>query len=132
MSNKTYLNPTREHMQALAGFPDNEAMCMINLLKFKDRVAETGLTGWETYRQYMKATTPFIAGVEAKMVFFGSPMFTVIGPIDEALWDKVLIVEYKDKASFYQMLQMEGYPHEIRTSSLLDSRLIACRKFSGK
>ena len=128
MPDKKYLNPTREQMKALSGFPDDESMYMINLLKFKEFVEETGKTGWETYQDYMKATTSFVGAVDAKMVFFGSPKYTVIGPVEEQLWDKVLIVEYKDKASFYQMLQMKGYPHEIRTSALLDSRLIACKK----
>lgn len=128
MSEQAYLNPTREQLKALSGFPDDEPVYMINLLKFKDRVEETGLTGIETYQQYMKATIPFISKVEAKMVFFGVPRFTVIGPEEEALWDKVLIVEYKNKAAFYSMLKMEGYPHQIRTSSLADSRLIACSK----
>ncbi len=129
MSQEKYLNPTGEQMKALAEFPDNEPVYMINLLKFKDIVEETGQTGWDTYSEYMEATTPFISRVEAKLVFYGKPLFTVIGPVaEEEQWDKVLIVEYKDKKAFFSMLQMEGYPHEIRTRSLSDSRLIACSK----
>ncbi len=121
-----YLDADRERFNAFMTLPESGPLKMLNLLKFKTTVAETGKSGEETYNDYLQATTPFFAQVDAKIVFMGKPQFTLIGP-DANEWDKVLIVEYATREDFVKMVTMEGYPSELRKSALEDSRLVYCK-----
>ncbi|MEO0895568.1 MAG: DUF1330 domain-containing protein [Bacteroidota bacterium] len=119
----SYIDPRGEQLKAFASLPDNGNIFMLNLLRFKDKVEETGQTGQEAYKDYMEAATPFIAGSEAKVVFYGTPFASLIGP-EENEWDKCLIVQYPNKKSFLRMISTEGYPAHLRARALADSRLI--------
>ena len=121
----TYINGSKERFRAFMALPDNGKIKMLNLLKFKDQVAPLGKTGRELYRDYLTATQPFFEKANARIIFYGTPQFTLIGP-DQLEWDKVLIVEYDSKADFMQMVTAEGYPSTMRSEALEDSRLIFC------
>jgi uncharacterized protein (DUF1330 family) len=100
---------------------------MLNLLKFKEEVPETGLSGAKSYNEYMKATTPFFAKAGAEVLYMGKPKTMLIGPEDENLWDKILLVKYNTISGFLGMVQAEGYPSHLRKQALEDSRLIHCK-----
>ena len=119
------LNP--EGLEELKTFPDNEPVFMLNYLNYKDKVAETGKSGLETYVAYMKAAMPFFEHIDADIIFKGKPVGTILGPSKEPLWDEVLIVKYASKNEFFKLMQMKEYPRELRASALTDSRLIFCK-----
>ncbi len=121
-----YLDISNDQYMAFSRLPIDGPLKMLNLLKFKEIVDITGKTGAATYKEYMAATNPFFSKVNAEIIFYGTPQFTLIGPTDLE-WDKVLIVEYATKQDFINMVSMEGYPSEIRKSALADSRLIFCK-----
>lgn len=122
----TTLEPTREQLKAfLAEYPDHQPVCMINLLKFKEKVADSDLTGKEQYALYAEKATPFFQKVGGKIVWKGSPAMYLIGQTTDTDWDLVLIAEYPHKNAFYEMVKMEGYPAELRNKALADSKLIA-------
>jgi len=98
---------------------------MLNLLKFKDKVEGTDLTGKEQYDLYMKAAAPFLKNAKAKVLFYGQAHFSIIGPADLE-WDKVIIVEYETNEAFINMATQKDYPDHLRTAALADSRLILC------
>lgn len=123
---QTYLDLTKEQLNKFLEIPNDLPLLMLNLLKFKSHVEETGLTGKEQYKVYMKAAFPFFEKSNAKIVFNGNPKFTLIGPTDQLEWDKVLIVEYATKNDFVSMITSEGYPAALRNKALEDSRLIFC------
>ena len=56
------------------------------------------------------------------MRFLGAVHATVIGPEDDQ-WDEILLIEYPNKAAFFEMAGYPDYPHEIRAGALLDSRI---------
>lgn len=114
-------------MKELIELPDNQELMMLNFLMHKDKVVETGLSGADSYREYMKAATPFYQLVQAEIVFFGRPLSTLIGPEEESLWDDVLIVKYRDPASFLKMVQAKEYLGGLWEQALLNSRLIHCK-----
>jgi len=122
-----HLDMTREQFKAFAALPIDGPLLMLNLLKFKDKVEETGETGEIAYKKYMKAVNPFFIKSKAKVRCLGKPSFTLIGPMDEELWDKILIVEYEKKEDFVNMITTEGYPAGIRKQALVDSRLVFCK-----
>ncbi|WP_276472967.1 hypothetical protein [Maribacter huludaoensis] len=116
----------KEQLKALSLLPADKPVVMMNLLKFKDTVAETGLSGTESYKGYMKAAMPFFIKANAEILYLGKPQRTLIGPESEALWDKILLVKYKTPVDFLEMITAKGYPTHLRDKALLDSRLIQC------
>lgn len=55
------IDPTSEQFKALmTQIPDNTPVFMINFLKYKSIVAETGKTGKETYELYSQKAHPFV------------------------------------------------------------------------
>ena len=122
-----YLDLTRKQFSEFSQLPIDVPLQMLNLLKFKDHVEETNLSGRQQYKEYMKAALPFFEKSNAKIVFYGDSKFNLIGPT-ELEWDKVLIVEYATKDDFMRMITTEGYPAKMRQLALEDSRLIFCQK----
>lgn len=126
MGKESFLEINREQFKAFVQLPMNTPVVMLNLLKFKDMVPETGLSGAASYKEYMKQAAPFFARADAEVLFLGKPQTMLIGPENEELWDTVLLVKYKTISGFLEMVQAEGYPSHLRAQSLDDSRLIYC------
>lgn len=105
----------------------DEPVVMLNLLKYRAQVEETGETGKQEYSNYLNAAAPFLEKADAKVLFFGSPKHMLIGPIEEELWDAVIVVRYNSFVHFVGMAQAEGYPSHLRERALADSRLIHCK-----
>lgn len=116
----------QETIEKLKAFPDDQPVFMLNYLNYKETVEETGKTGEETYKDYMKAAMPFFEHIDAEIIFKGKPVGIILGPLDEKLWDEVLIVKYTTKYEFFKLTQAKDYPQELRASALSDSRLIFC------
>jgi hypothetical protein len=127
VKNKSFIIVNKEQLNALREVPENREVVMLNLLKYKDKVEETGLTGEASYKQYMKAAIPFFENIDAEIIFFGRPLLMLIGPEDETLWDDMLLVKYKNQGEFFKMARAEDYPTKLREQSLQDSRLIYCK-----
>lgn len=119
------LDPTREQFKAfLTQYPDNKPVSMINLIKFKAKVEDSDLTGEEQYKIYGEQAQPFFEKVGGKIIFRGNPTMYLIGDESDIHWDLVLIAWYPNKNAFYEMVKMEGYPAELRTKALENSKLI--------
>ena len=127
MGIQSYIEINQEQFKAFVKLPRDTTVVMLNLLKFKDVVPETGMSGEASYKKYMRQATPFFAKADAEVLFMGKPQTMLIGPDDEHLWDKVLLVKYNTISGFLGMVQAEGYPSHLRAQSLDDSRLIHCK-----
>ena len=127
MAKQSYVEINEAQFKIFVELPMDTPVVMINFMKFKDNVQETGLSGAESYTQYMQAATPFFAKANAEVIYMGAPQTMLIGPEDQNLWDKVLLVKYKTIADFLSMVQAEGYPAHLRKQALEDSRLIHCQ-----
>ncbi|NHF58097.1 hypothetical protein FK220_002005 [Flavobacteriaceae bacterium TP-CH-4] len=127
MGNDLYTDINPEALRALADFPDDRPLYMLNYMKYAPIDQETGKTGKEVYREYLAKATPFFENINARISFKAKPSLMIIGPEDEELWDEVLIVTYDTKAEFFKLIQMEGYPGHIRKKALQDSRIIFCQ-----
>jgi len=115
-----------EQFKAFSELPRDTPVVMLNLLKFKDGVSETGMSGAECYKEYMRQAAPFFTKANAEILFLGKARTMLIGPIDTDLWDKVLLIKYNSITDFLEMIQADGYPSHIRAQALEDSRLIHC------
>ncbi|MBQ4822546.1 hypothetical protein [Aquimarina sp. MMG016] len=124
----TYTGVTPKQFHDFTALPVEGSFQMLNLLKFKDKVEETETSGAEAYAVYMNAVMPFFMASKARVIYQGKPMFNLIGPDGDKEWDKVLIVEYASKEDFIGMITTKGYPAEMRSRALEDSRLILCKE----
>jgi uncharacterized protein (DUF1330 family) len=126
MKKESYIEINKEEFKKFVELPMDTPVVMLNLLRFKDRVSETGLSGQESYKAYMKQATPFFAKAGAEILYMGKLQTMLIGPENEELWDKMLLVKYQTISGFLGMVQAEGYPSHLRAQALEDSRLIQC------
>ena len=129
---RKYLTATKEQFTGFVNLPVEGSIQMLNFLKFKKTVEETGISGEAQYKKYMHAATPFIQKSNAKILFYGEAQHTIIGPDGELEWDKILIVEYPSKNDFMAMVTDKDYPSNMRTLALEDSRLIFCSTSQSK
>ncbi|GAA4278989.1 hypothetical protein [Aquimarina mytili] len=125
--NHKYIGVTPEQFHEFTNLPEKGPFQMLNLLKFKKKVEKTGTSGAEAYALYMQAVAPFFQESKAKIIYQGKPVFGLIGPSDGLEWDKILIVEYATKEDFLKMITAKGYPSDMRSQALEDSRLILCK-----
>ena len=127
----TTITPTPEQAQALMGRDQDTPVCMVNLLKFKDKAtyeadrAEAGenLSGWDAYTRYGAAVAGLLGGIGAKTLYAGPINDMMIGEGD---WDMVAIVEYKNRASMMAMGTSAEYQaiHYHREAGLAHQLLI--------
>jgi uncharacterized protein (DUF1330 family) len=107
------LHPNPEQAKAFFGGDEDGPMCMVNLLKFKDKAtyadgSEPALSGRDAYLRYGAAVQACIAAVGGKARFSGMVTDLMIGEVDE-LWDMVAIAEYPSRAAMLQMVQSPEY-----------------------
>lgn len=127
MAKTRYIEINQMEFKAFAQLPKTQPVVMLNLLKFKTKVDGTSVSGEDGYKAYMKAAMPFFNKANAEILFFGKPQHTLIGPEEEELWDKILLVKYNSVNDFLMMIKAEGYPTHLRKQALFDSRLIHCK-----
>ncbi len=127
MSNDLYTDINPVALKALADYPNDQPLYMLNYMKYAPLDPQTGKTGREIYKEYLEKASPFFQDINARITFKAIPSLTIIGPQDEELWDEVLIVTYDTKADFFNLIQKEGYPGHVRKKALADSRIIFCK-----
>ena len=106
-------HPSPEQAKAFFGAEDDGPMCMVNLLKFKDKAeyadgSEPELSGRDAYLRYGAGVQACLAAVGGKARFSGMVSDLMIGEVDE-LWDMVAIAEYPSRAAMLQMVQSPEY-----------------------
>lgn len=120
----------------VAKFPADQAVVMLNLLRFRDRAnyqpgdnAEP-CSGFEAYMRYGAGVTPLIGAVGGELVWQGRQAAMLIGPQDKD-WHLVALVRYPAAEAFVRMVASDEYKAVSlhRTAALQDSRLIAMEQF---
>ena len=111
VSNK--LHPAPEQAMAFFAADDGEAMCMVNLLKFRDKAtyadgSEPELSGREAYARYAAGVQACLASVGGKVHFSGAVTGLLLGEVEE-LWDMVAIAEYPSRKAMLAMVQSPEY-----------------------
>ena len=107
------LHPSPEQAMAFFQGEDDGPMCMVNLLKFRDKAqyadgSEPDLSGREAYMRYGAAVQACLASVGGSARFTGSVSDLLLGEVEE-LWDMVAIAEYPSRAAMLQMVQSPEY-----------------------
>ena len=115
------LRGTDQQIQDLLKKDDGGPVCMINLMKFREKAKyedgrETDLTGIEAYDLYGKPTGELVAELGGEIVFTAVLKGMVVGEVEE-LWDVIAIAKYPTLQSFIDMTSSpkyrEAYHHRI-------------------
>ena len=111
VTNQTH--PSPEQAKAFFGGEEDGPMCMVNLLKFKDRAtyadgSEPELSGRDAYLRYGAGVQACLAAVGGKARFTGFVTDLMLGEVED-LWDMVAIAEYPSRAAMLQMVQSAEY-----------------------
>jgi len=107
------VHPSPEQVKAFFGGEEDGPMCMVNLLKFKDRAtyadgSEPELSGRDAYLRYGAGVQACLAAVGGKARFTGFVTDLMLGEVED-LWDMVAIAEYPSRAAMLQMVQSAEY-----------------------
>ena len=100
-------------MEALLKADDGGPVCMVNLLKFKEKAEyedgrETDLSGIEAYQIYGAVTGSLIKKLGGDVVFTSVLNGMVVGEVEE-LWDVMAIAKYPTLQSFIEMVASPEY-----------------------
>jgi uncharacterized protein (DUF1330 family) len=107
------VHPSPEQAESFFSATDDGPMCMVNLLKFKDKAeyadgSEPELSGRDAYLRYGAAIQACLAAVGGKARFSGMVTDLMLGEVEE-LWDMIAIVEYPSRAAMLTMVQSPEY-----------------------
>jgi uncharacterized protein (DUF1330 family) len=107
------VHPSPEQAKAFFSGAEDGPMCMVNLLKFKEKAAyadgsEPELSGREAYLRYGAGVQACLAAVGGRARFTGIVTDLMLGEADE-LWDMIAIAEYPSRAAMLQMVQSPEY-----------------------
>lgn len=127
------VNPTWARIEEFGrDTPDDRAIVMVNLLKFRELAdygeGGPGGTGRAAYLRYSKAAVPLVWEVGGQVLWVGKARADVIAPAGES-WDEVALVHYPSRRAFLRMIRSNAYQAIMhhRTAGLIDSRLIETR-----
>jgi len=114
------ITPNLDQFQALAAAPDEGAVVMLNLLKFKEG-------GADTYLRYGDAAIGMVEERGGRVLWSGRAEQTLIGD-PAADWDVVVLVEYPSRAAFIEMVSSPEYlqVHADREAGLERTVVLAC------
>ena len=111
-----YINATTktdQQMEALLKADNGGPVCMVNLLKFREKAQyedgrETDLSGIEAYQIYGAVTGSLIKELGGEVVFTSVFNGMVVGEVEE-LWDVMAIAKYPTLQSFIDMVSSPEY-----------------------
>ena len=133
MSGDAHIDPTRGQFDAFKGLERDQAIDMLNLVRFRDLanypgdhdLARDGLTGAEAYALYGKHSAAILQKVGGKILWRARFETTLIGPAGEA-WDAMFIARYPTTHAFLAMVSDADYRRAVvhRQAAVATSRLI--------
>lgn len=114
--------PTREEWEKILALPGDEAVLILNLLRF---VPETGMAD---YGRYMQGVGPSFARAGGKQVFFGPAEFC-FAMSEEEDWDAAILTRYPSPQALANMWLDPEYieAHEARRDGLARSQVLVIR-----
>ncbi len=131
------LHPSPDQAKAFFSGEEDGPMCMVNLLKFKDKAtyadgSEPDLSGRDAYLRYGMGVQACLAAVGGTARFTGFVTDLMLGEVEE-LWDMVAIAEYPSRAAMLQMVQSPEYQAitKHRDAGLAGQLNIRTKSFGG-
>lgn len=116
MNVENAVNPTRDQLKGFDEDPHGKPICMVNLLKLKDKAEYPAdhelhgkeMTGAEAYAIYSAAVVKIVRNLGGEMLFSGKVERLMLGEVEE-LWDIVAVVKYPRRAAMGEMIASAEY-----------------------
>ena len=126
------IHPTSEQMAALLSWPRDQAIVMVNIIRFRELTKEGNETGQQAYQRYMKNVTALLQQAGGRVLWKGQTIGTVIGD-SQSQPDMIFTVEYPSAKNFLGMVSSEQYRAiaKDRTIALEYGGLIACKSLKS-
>jgi hypothetical protein len=105
--NKVY--PNKEQIKGFMEPASEEPICMINLLKFKEKAEyedgrDTDLTGREAYALYEEGVKKLLQEIGGGIGFKGDVERLALGEVEE-LWDVVGLAVWPSRGAMFKVMQ---------------------------
>ena len=105
--NKVY--PNKEQMKGFMEPVSEGPICMVNLLKFKDKAAyedgrDTDLSGREAYALYEEGVKKLLQEIGGGIGFEGDVARLALGEVEE-LWDVVALAVWPSRGAMFEVMQ---------------------------
>ena len=105
--NKVY--PNKEQIKGFMEPASEEPICMVNLLKFKEKAEyedgrDTDLTGREAYALYEEGVKKLLQEIGGGVGFEGDVERLALGEVEE-LWDVVALAVWPSRGVMFEVMQ---------------------------
>ena len=105
--NKVY--PNKEQIKGFMEPASEEPICMVNLLKFKEKAEyedgrDTDLTGREAYALYEEGVKKLLQEIGGGIGFEGDVERLALGEVEE-LWDVVGLAVWPSRGAMFEVMQ---------------------------
>ena len=105
--NKVY--PNKEQIKGFMEPVSEGPICMVNLLKFKDKAAyedgrDTDLSGREAYALYEEGVKKLLQEIGGGIGFEGDVARLALGDVEE-LWDVVALAVWPSRGAMFEVMQ---------------------------
>ena len=105
--NKVY--PNKEQIKGFMEPVSEGPICMVNLLKFKDKAAyedgrDTDLSGREAYALYEEGVKKLLQEIGGGIGFEGDVARLALGEVEE-LWDVVALAVWPSRGAMFEVMQ---------------------------
>ena len=105
--NKVY--PNKEQIKGFMEPASEEPICMVNLLKFKEKAEyedgrDTDLTGREAYALYEEGVKKLLQEIGGGIGFEGDVERLALGEVEE-LWDVVALAVWPSRGAMFEVMQ---------------------------
>ena len=105
--NKVY--PNKEQIKGFMEPVSEGPICMVNLLKFKDKAAyedgrDTDLSGREAYALYEEGVKKLLQEIGGGVGFEGDVARLALGEVEE-LWDVVALAVWPSRGAMFEVMQ---------------------------
>ena len=123
--NKVY--PNKEQIKGFMEPASEEPICMVNLLKFKEKAEyedgrDTDLTGREAYALYEEGVKKLLQEIGGGIGFEGDVERLALGEVEE-LWDVVGLAVWPSRGAMFKVMQSP----EMQAISVHRSAGLACQ-----
>ena len=94
--------PTIDHLniEGLSALPDDAAVVMLNLMRFRDRSLDGKGSGWDAYLRYSALAIKLIKARGGTITWTGTAEAVALGVAEDNRWDYVALVRYPSRAAF--------------------------------
>lgn len=136
MAVENALYPNKQQIETLLSLPDNGPVCMVNLLKFREKAQyedgrDCDLSGVEAYGLYAAQMRKFVEDQGGRFIYSATVDTLMIGKGDGD-WDAVAIVEYPSRQAFVEIaMSPKVVEIGVHRAAGLDGQLLIATTQSG-